>query len=196
MVKYRTIEEAQQIEVPKVPLHLIEEFIAFAKTLPDATEKNSGETLRQIYALTDKLTALVSPCAVCEKGCTHCCKIDVHVWPAEAEYIQKFLSIGPQTNPAVLSGHADKQKRCPFLDDAQGICTIYAFRPFKCRTAFTLDDPAFCATPDAVHVIYTSNSNLMLNELLNMIVKINEEQPVRDIRDFFNPHSNTPLAGI
>ena len=70
----------------------------------------------------------------------------------------------------------------------------HAFRPFKCRTAFTLDNPAFCADMDARHVIYTSNSNPILNELLNMIVKIDEKQPVRDIRDFFIPHIETSVS--
>ena len=122
-VEYRTIEEALQVEIPTVPLHLIEEFIAFAKTFRD--EKESGDdNLRKIYALTDKLAAVVSPCAVCEKGCTHCCRSDVHIWPVEARYIQKNSGIALNASHAISSSQADKKKPCPFLDDIEGICTI------------------------------------------------------------------------
>lgn len=184
MAEYRTIEQAKQVEIPSFPVHFAEDYLALTKAFQ--TEQQSTEDkIRKLYAFTDKLTAFVSPYMVCAKGCAYCCKKNgIHVRTVEAQYIRNSLGLALNSDPAIISGQADLKKPCPFLD-ANNDCAIYPYRPFKCRTAFTLDNPVFCDS-ETVHTIYTSNSNRMLTELLNMIDQINENQPIRDIRNFFS----------
>ena len=141
-MKYRTIEEAKAVQIPELPLSYVEQFSALEKVVRTGNE-NSVSKLRKIYALTDTLTAFIAPYMVCERGCSHCCHIDVVVSSVEAQYIHKNLGIAPRAGQSISSGHSDAKRPCPFLG-IDGSCSIYEHRPFACRTYHAVDDPALC----------------------------------------------------
>lgn len=182
-MKYRTIEEAKLVQIPNLPPNYVEDFNSLENAVKVGNESATTK-LRRIYALTDKLTAFISPYMVCEKGCSHCCKIDVLVSSVEAQYIQKNLSIPLDVGNSFSAGHSEAKRHCTFLD-GDSICSIYEHRPFACRTYYTLDDPMLCEDNKAFHVTYTNKSNGLLNKLFHMIGSINGIRPIRDIRDFF-----------
>ncbi len=182
-MKFRTIEEAKAVQIPKLLPSYVEQFNALGKVVRTGNGSPVSK-LRKIYALTDALTTFVAPYMVCEKGCSHCCRIDVLVTFVEAQYIEKNLGPVLCAGHAISSGHSEAKRPCPFLSD-DSTCSIYEHRPFACRTYYALDNPALCEDANAFHVTYTSKSNRMLNELLNMIGFINGNRPIRDIRDFF-----------
>lgn len=182
-MKFRTIEEAKAVQIPDLPQSYVDQFNALEKVVRTGNESTVSK-LRKIYELTDTLTAFVAPYMVCEKGCSHCCRIDVHVSSVEAQYIEKNLGLVPRAGHSVSSGHSAAKRSCPFLSSGS-TCSIYQHRPFACRTFHTVDDPAFCEDLGAFHVTYSRKNNGMLNKLFLMINYINGNRPVRDIRDFF-----------
>ncbi|MDR0780167.1 MAG: YkgJ family cysteine cluster protein [Pseudomonadales bacterium] len=183
MIKFRTVEEAKAVQIPELPRSYSEQFNALEKIVRTGNE-NSVSKLRKIYALTDMLTAFVAPYMVCQKGCAHCCRIDVLVSSIEAQYIERNLGVVPRSSNSISSGHSESKKSCPFLSE-DSACSIYEYRPFACRTYHAVDDPALCEDMDATHVTYTSKSNGTLNKLFYIIGFLNGNRPIRDIRDFF-----------
>ena len=182
-MKYRTIEEANAVQIPELPRTYVERYEALAKSIRLGNESGVSK-LRKIFALTDTLAAFVAPYMVCEKGCSHCCHIDVLVTSVEAQYIHRNLGIAPRAGHSISTGHSEAKRPCPFLSN-NNCCSIYEHRPFACRTYFAVDDPALCEDPNCEHVTYTSKSNGMLNQLFLMLGFVNGSQPIRDIRDFF-----------
>lgn len=82
-------------------------------------------TLQQkLDARITELSNLHESYMVCKKGCSSCC-MNFGILPIEYYAIQQAL--GVHTSPQVA--HADS---CKFLKN--GICSIYAHRPFICRT--------------------------------------------------------------
>ena len=182
-MKYRTIAEAKAVIIPELTENHVAQFNAVSRIVQHGNESPVSK-LAKIYDLADEVGKVLAPHMVCEKGCSHCCRIDVAVTAVEAQYIQKNVGITPDMGHTVTSGHGDTKQPCSFLD-AAGTCTIYAHRPFACRAFYALDNPAFCESLDTPHVTYTSESNGMLNKLFMMIAHLNGRQPIRDIRDFF-----------
>lgn len=125
---------------------------------------------------------------MCQKGCSHCCKIDVNITSLEAEYISINTGIKSDEGSSVTSDHRDT---CPFLGE-QGECKIYKYRPFNCRTFHTIDDPKYCEDGEELHMIYGASSfgygSRMLMKCAQVVSHINNGLPKRDIRDFFKKH--------
>lgn len=184
-MKYRTIEEAKTVvaQMPEFPPSYLEKFHVLANAIRIGNE-GSASKLKKIYAFTDLLTAFIAPYMVCEKGCSHCCRIDVLVSTVEAQYIHKNLGFSPRLGNSISTGHSAAKRPCPFLGSDHA-CSIYEYRPFACRTYHVVDDPTLCEDQKAFHVTYTNKSNGMLNKLFNMVGSVNSNQPIRDIRDFF-----------
>lgn len=78
--------------------------------------------------------------AACGQGCNHCCTQRVAVTPFEME----VLLVAPSTSDVDLQGRLKEQaeaedfdnlpvetRKCVFLTESG--CSIYPFRPFKCR---------------------------------------------------------------
>ncbi|MDE1712699.1 YkgJ family cysteine cluster protein (plasmid) [Chromobacterium amazonense] len=182
-MKYRTIEEAQKVVIPNLSNEIAEDYRRLAKYIK-LENANRTIKLRKIYDQTDKVTETVSPFMVCQKGCSHCCKIDVTISSVEAEYIHKNTGFTPNNGSSLSKGHSANKTPCTFLAEDE-TCSIYEFRPFACRTFFAYDNPEYCAEPGKFHITYSSRSNGMLDQLKNMIVFLNKNSPIRDIRDFF-----------
>lgn len=62
----------------------------------------------------------------CASGCAQCCAPGLSVLPIEAYAIQSHMEAHPIT-------HAPRDGVCVFLDEADR-CSVYAARPFLCRT--------------------------------------------------------------
>ena len=62
----------------------------------------------------------------CKAGCSQCCIDDLSITKAELAVIEKLFP-----NFRDLQPH--RPGACPFLDE-QGLCRIYAARPYICRT--------------------------------------------------------------
>lgn len=182
-MKYRTIEEAKQVHIPELPQSFVHEFISLSKVVQIGNESSSSK-LKKIFTLTDKITSFVAPYMVCQKGCSHCCKIDVLVTSIEAQYIQKNLGFTPDSGYSISSGHGDSKRPCTFLS-SEDVCSIYQYRPFACRTFHAMDNPSMCKDTSAIHATYSSKNNGMLGKLLHMVANINNNRAIRDIRDFF-----------
>lgn len=145
------------------------------------------DRLEAIYAYLDRFNTFVASFAVCQKGCNHCCRFDVRISRLEAEYIT--VKGGPMLHQgnAMTAGHEDT---CPFLANDGG-CSIYATRPFNCRTFHTLDDPKYCITGDESHQTYGASGLgygvTIYAKLAAWLEYIHESNglPYRDIRDWF-----------
>lgn len=105
----------------------------------------------------DGFNEFVKTFTVCSKGCSSCCYIGVRLTIFEAEIIQDQVF-----NKGILKGKSlaimqDKLlngvKPCVFLD-INGTCSIYEYRPFTCRSFHTVDDPAYCADQNKLHILY------------------------------------------
>lgn len=67
----------------------------------------------------------------CGKGCDHCC-MDFSVFPVEFHYIQEQMLKSEFVSPDQPVLTDVTSNRCALL--MNGACSIYAFRPFICRT--------------------------------------------------------------
>lgn len=141
--------------------------------------------LRWIYRYMNVYNRFIAPLAVCERGCSACCRIDVELTETEAALIARQTGRTYSERSIHTVGHTSP---CPFLG-AQGECTIYAVRPFNCRTFHTLDNPKYCSTGED-HTVYGVPSfgygSKILFSLARLIERIDGHRPRRDIRDFFS----------
>lgn len=184
-------------DLPPVP----EELMAGMKELVDTRINAPGftlfEKLEAVYAYLDRYNAFVATFTVCEKGCNHCCRVDVNVSRLEAEYIAV-------TKGAVLDGGETRtgghEGACPFLA-SDGACSVYSARPFNCRTLHTLDDPKYCASGDVPHQLYGASGfgyQVPVYTALAAWLQRGHDQrgaPYRDIRDWF-PGGTLPKPSL
>ena len=91
----------------------------------------------------------------CGKGCVHCCKGPVEVFPHEAaRLVEGARAAGIALDVARLqrqaqyatgnwSAQSALDRACAFLGD-DGACRVYSTRPNACRKLFVVTEPAFC----------------------------------------------------
>ncbi len=155
----------------------------------DECNGNDFDKLRLIYDYLDEYNQFVQTFSVCKRGCSHCCKIDVAVTKLEALYIEKQTGSTMNRKRKFSTNHRDV---CPMLL-ADGVCRIYEYRPFNCRTFHTLDSPDYCATPGVSHVIYgVANHKVSYQSGCYKMMKdkcnsLNQTKESKDIRDYFSP---------
>jgi len=91
----------------------------------------------------------------CRKGCHHCCRGPVEIWPQEAALL---VEIARKAGVEIDQARLERQNRytmdnwqeqpaadkaCVFLGN-DGSCTVYEFRPNACRKLLVVSDPALC----------------------------------------------------
>ena len=91
----------------------------------------------------------------CGKGCNHCCKVPVEVFPHEAALL---IAAARQADIRLDTDRLHRQSRygienwseqspadraCVFLGD-DGACRVYEGRPNACRKLLVVTDPALC----------------------------------------------------
>ena len=171
-----------QLEIPDVPDDIYRAYESIEKLVLSGNA-SAVSKLRKIYDLVDRIAASIQPYTVCVKGCSHCCFIDVGVLFVEAQYIQMNLGIRADPGVSWSENYVGKGIPCNFLS-REGTCTVYAHRPFACRTFHAFDDPKYCADNSA-HATYTGKSHPLLIKISVVLESLNQDRPIRDIRDFF-----------
>lgn len=158
----------------------------------NSAQNSPATRLHRLRFIASEWSKVVTTAAACRKGCSHCCHIAVMLPKSEAKLIAK--ASGRKLNTKVtgtpLGDSIDDSKYkgtpCPFL--AEGACSIYASRPFVCRTLVNLDDsPVLCElVPDVdVPVPYANAFNLH-----TAFVAITHTEQYADIREWFPSDSD------
>lgn len=85
----------------------------------------------------------------CQRGCDHCCRHLAHppeLTAAEWERVDKAIALLPTSEQVMVEqrintllqqidqGTLSSQVLCPYLNEQEGACRIYASRPIACRT--------------------------------------------------------------
>lgn len=95
----------------------------------------------KLYEVADGMIKKAYPVNECQRGCSHCCYVAVHITGLEAQHIES------RTGHRVRqfkSGKSDPStwEPCSFLKDNE--CSIYEHRPMACRAFLTFDDAELC----------------------------------------------------
>lgn len=133
--------------------------------------------------------------SVCQKGCAHCCKVDVHIGLIEAMYIAKHtgLTVVDRQKPVKRDYHKE-DNYCQFLDKETATCLIYEYRPVECRSFHTFDNKKFCISFEK-HGIHTTASSGNIQQLMIDTIGIAGGQ-VCDIRDWFAEYTQNPFENV
>ena len=119
----------------------------------------------------------------CGKGCSHCCREAVEIWPHEAALL---VGIAREAGMVLDMARLERQSRytvdtwrqqptadkaCVFLG-GDGACTVYEFRPNACRKLLVVTDPALCdaehSKPDSVGRWFSWEAELMESAALEV----------------------------
>jgi Fe-S-cluster containining protein len=117
------------------------------------------EKLAMLTQMAEDLCGVVVPNSACKNGCNYCCSQAVTIFEPEAEILAKYsgreytkpahnLRVTDEESLAMVDRHRVEYtgSQCPFIGD-KGECTVYAVRPFACRTCFNISDtPEQCDT--------------------------------------------------
>jgi Fe-S-cluster containining protein len=95
----------------------------------------------------------------CRKGCSHCCRGPVEIWPHEAALLVEAARVaGVELDKARLERQSrytvdtwprqpPADRACVFLGD-DGACRVYASRPNACRKLLVTTEPDLCDTEE------------------------------------------------
>jgi Fe-S-cluster containining protein len=119
----------------------------------------------------------------CGKGCSHCCREAVEIWPHEAALL---IEVVRDTNRKLDVARLERQSRytvdtwrqqpaadkaCGFLGN-DGVCTVYEIRPNACRKLLVVTDPVLCdaekSKPDSVGRWFSWEAELMESAALEV----------------------------
>lgn len=119
----------------------------------------------------------------CSKGCSHCCREAVEIWPQEAALLAGVVrETGMTLDMARLERQSaytvDTWRQQPMADKAcaflgsDGACTVYESRPNACRKLLVVTDPALCdaeqSKPDSVGRWFSWEAELMESAALEV----------------------------
>lgn len=135
--------------------------------------------------------------AVCQRGCAHCCYLDVDVTLIEALYLAK--KTGNLTvidrNERLRAKYEVGHNYCQFLDKNTGTCTVYEYRPLACRSFMAFDNPKFCELDadghGTEHAIYVVKSSQLVQFIGYQLERMSSGR-FADIREWFVEHSEFP----
>ncbi len=103
---------------PPIPGALLEKLKHLEHKLKHTRSPLEG--LKYVYGYMDEYNKFVSTFTVCEKFCSHCCKIEVNITSVEAHYIELVYGHKiTEYNGMSRNGLSD----CPFLKN--NVCSIY-----------------------------------------------------------------------
>jgi len=158
--------------------HLVEE----VSRLPGSSIKK----LRTLHRAMDELSEAISPYIACKKGCMACCHYTVHLYPVEAELIERRTGYKRLNRP--LPSKNFHGAPCPFLKD--GACGIYGDRPMTCRRHIALTSTAYWCQPDRCLDNPMPIANFSAAQLaLEQLVQKDGRTQILDIRQVFGERS-------
>jgi Fe-S-cluster containining protein len=103
----------------------------------------------------DRRSSATSGDIRCGRGCDHCCRGPVEIWPHEAALlVEAVRAAGMELDRARLERQCRHtldtwreqplaDRACVFLGD-DGACRVYEARPNACRKLLVVSDPALC----------------------------------------------------
>lgn len=119
----------------------------------------------------------------CGKGCSHCCREAVEIWPQEAVFLASVVRETGMTLDMVRLERqsqytVDTWRQQPLADKAclflggDGACTVYESRPNACRKLLVVTDPVLCdaekSKPDSVGRWFSWEAELMESAALEV----------------------------
>jgi Fe-S-cluster containining protein len=145
--------------------------------------KQLGTRLLPIYGKLDPIAQKRAEkfCASCTPGCAHCCYLLTSISLVEAlllvGHASRVPDIGARVQQAMtplmdrkltrlsyMQGH----HRCVFLTD-DNRCGAYTSRPAACRYYYVVNDPADCAGPSDIVMIFVDLRPLQIGLLAHVI---------------------------
>ena len=154
-----------------------------------SAQNNPATRLQRIRFIAGEWSKLITEVGACRKGCNHCCHIAVLMPKSEAKLIAKASGrkLNKTTHGVELGTAIDHTKYhgtpCTFLKD--GACSVYASRPFVCRTLANMDDsPILCELVPGVDVPVPHANAFRLQ---TSFVAIAHAEKYADIREWFAP---------
>lgn len=153
--------------------------------LPAEIEQETGSAikkLRRLYLAMEGISKAVAPYVACRSGCASCCHYTVHLYPVEAELIEKRTGHRRLAKPEAPGDFHGLP--CPFL--IQGRCGIYEDRPIACRKHFAMTASAYWCNPSRSGGIQLPQLQFSgVEESLKEIIKKDGRTEVLDIRQVF-----------
>jgi Fe-S-cluster containining protein len=151
----------QQARDARKGAHLREMFDRYSRQFRAAGNQDAPTVARKTHIAIDavlerdrKLSANSGDIR-CGKGCNHCCRGPVEIWPQEAALLAETVrAAGMELDRARLERQSRytmdawreqpaADKACVFLGD-DGACKVYESRPNACRKLLVVSDPALC----------------------------------------------------
>ncbi|MCP4528480.1 MAG: YkgJ family cysteine cluster protein [Aestuariibacter sp.] len=196
-IPVRTIEEAARLDAecggfiggdekdyPKVAELMDKIANMYSTNIP----RNFMKIMKQSYRVVDMLNTKTAQYSVCQKGCSHCCRVAVPISRMEAEYISRKTGRKINEEPRRKVATDDPFiEYCPFHDDKTASCTVHEHRPLACRIFFTFDDPKNCENSSTMHTISTDEGATRQRPVMQLTqwMTIGSEMEADDIRSYF-----------
>ena len=131
-----------------------ERFRATSNQSASALAREVHITMDQVLER-DRSTSPTSSAIQCRRGCDHCCRVPVEIWPHEAALlVESARAAGIGIDQARLERQSRyssddwqhqlaKDRACIFLGE-EGECKVYDARPNACRKLLVVSEPALC----------------------------------------------------
>ena len=162
----------------------------------DTIARLPGSAIKKLQALHQEMTiisAAISPYVACKQGCTACCHYTVHLYPIEAELIEKRTQHQRLTQPTPEADFHGTP--CPFLTN--GRCGIYEDRPMACRQHVALTNSAYWCDPARSGSIWLPMAQLsMIQTAFQQILEKDGRTSYLDIRQTFGSKPRFPEPGL
>jgi len=147
-----------------------------------AVQGSALKKLRALHQASEALSDAISPFVACRRGCDACCHYNVHLYPLEAEFIEKRTGLKrsrEKNPPQDFTGLP-----CVFLRN--GECSIYDVRPMVCRKHVALTNTAYWCVPERSASIRLPMANFsQLNAAFAHIIEKDGRHQLADIRQMF-----------
>ena len=147
-------EERKRSVLEAMRAGYVVQFRSLEEEPPRVVAERVHDTLERVLER-DRAKDRTSRSIQCGKGCDHCCKVPVEIFPQEAALLVRAArEAGIELDlPRLVrqSGYSietwreqpARDKACVFLDEG-GACKVYAHRPNACRKLLVLSEPQFC----------------------------------------------------
>lgn len=147
-----------------------------------ASQGSAMKKLRLLHQATEELSRAIAPFVACQRGCSACCHYNVHLYPLEAELIEKREGIRRSKRlhpPLDFTGVP-----CVFLKEDQ--CSIYDVRPMVCRKHVALTNTSYWCKPERSGSVQLPFANFsQVNAAFEYIIQKDGRYGVSDIRQQF-----------
>jgi Fe-S-cluster containining protein len=147
-------EERKKAYLQEMYARYRERFLALQSADASSTAGQVHSTIDAVLQR-DRQRSATSGAIKCAKGCAHCCRVPVEVWPHEAVLlVDAARAAGFEIDKARLQRQSryttenwreqpSTDRACVFLGDA-GECMVYTARPNACRKLLVATAPEFC----------------------------------------------------